>query len=858
MEAPHRWTSRVTFPSAPRSNDNLEEPHRLHPSQQNRGRSEHPASPPWSLSPQATSAANLPPTSSPTQSSSELCGPSRVLEQLSALPPARQPRPQVTRRAPSPSPSVRFDESQLASFAAANCARMDAFKDELALAAGKVTPGVDDTPYIQYALEALTRDRESFNNTQAPPLPSPRSERCSSSSANAPRSSRFMVPGFAAGKSPQTAPETQRESASAVYAPPRARKSDLQPAQTTIRTRQQTPPRFKEYQRLAMTGQWIPVDKNMLQTIDPRGRTYAPLTFKPRILRPFSMLTLMSLCALMMAGLVFCNVYSQKHLGLTPYPGSIYSSQYFVFRILPQLLAGIILLYAQNIVSASLRIAPFASMAKEDPQERYLALFQNLYPKSFLLPQLMSGSWQLWVFGVSTWLMNFAIPLQSAAFTCVYTDDADRWNWAASEAVVWTLVALYATLLITTCVLMTFWFGHWTGLIWDARSLADLIPLLNRTNTLGSYRHKGPYERSRDCRAELRERWFDRLGYWQTEDMTTRGIWHTIGTSAMLPDQDAAADISFGGGHEARPERGSNELSVGSHLTGSPALLELQGARYMPWCLRDVPLVMFALVTGSLLLALLTVSFLPQTRLEAGFPPLVSAKPGDSAFSAANFLYSFLPAALGMVLFSLFQSTDTALRILQPWGELAQPDGAAASRCILADYAACLPLQATWAALRNGHWRVAVVSLMALVFIFIPILGGGLLMALTSPAQQVRMYPHMPVFGVLLALLVLYVGCLFLLLPRRRQFGLPHAVDNLASLIDFCTAEDLVEDAAFRSVLSRDDLQTRLGVGRGDGREESVWFFGISAGRDEKRLSVRRMDRYTGKMNSTRLMASMV
>jgi hypothetical protein len=268
--------------------------------------------------------------------------------------------------------------------------------------------------------------------------------------------------------------------------------------------------------------------------------------------------------------------------------------------------------------------------------------------------------------------------------------------------------------------------------------------------------------------------------------------------------------------------------------------------------------VSFVLVISGLLLALLIVSFLPQTKLESGFAPLLGARPNDAAFSAANFLYSFIPATLGMILFLLFQSFDQALRILQPWGDMAVLDGAVASRSILADYAACLPLHVSAKALRNGHWRVAIISLMSTLFIFIPILAGGLFMALTAPTQKVLMFPSMPVFGVLLAFLILYVGCVSLLIPSRRQFYLPHCVTSIASLISFCTAKDLYEDPAFRSVRSRKDLAARLGVGRKDAREESIWFFGVLAGRDEKRISVRRMKRYTEKMAMTRSMTSMV
>ncbi len=44
---------------------------------------------------------------------------------------------------------------------APNAAMFSDFKDDLAREAGVVTPGVDDTPYIQYAIESLTRDRDT-------------------------------------------------------------------------------------------------------------------------------------------------------------------------------------------------------------------------------------------------------------------------------------------------------------------------------------------------------------------------------------------------------------------------------------------------------------------------------------------------------------------------------------------------------------------------------------------------------------------------------------------------------------------------------------------------------------------------
>ena len=759
-----------------------------------------------SLSPQPTFEGREASTHSISDSTPELYGPDRFFGPSTPLETREEYR--RTRGDAAASPTVRFDESQLAMFTADNTARMAGVKDDLANAAGKITPGVDDTPYIQHALEALTRDfREPGSQTQ---VPSPPSTKYNSGPQ---RGRGFMVKGF--GSSPASSQAQLVRMSS-------EQSRSLHTPRLSAESHQTLPPKdghlipsATPQANYAVTSRWVPVDRDRLQTIDPRGRTYPPLTFKPRILRPFSMMILMMLCIFMMAALAFSAVYSTKHQGLTPYPGSMYSGQYFIFRILPQLLAGIILIYTQTIVAASLRILPFATMTKEDPQERYLALFRKLYTPTFILPNV-AGPWQIKAFSGASWLAIFTLPLLSAAFTCVFDNSGDRWTWAATPGVTWAVVAIYAVLVCATAIVMVFWFGRWTGLTWDIRSIGDLIPLLHRTNTMPSYRRKTLFSND-----ELRDRCFDRLGYWQTERMTTGGIWHTIGGTAA-------------------PVEHSNDTPVGNAL-------DFEGGRYLPWCLRDIPLLASVFVTCALLVALLVVSFLPQTRLADGFLPRLQARPDVAAFSAANFIYSFVPALIGTALFLAFQSFDHALRVVQPWGDMSGFDGAIASRSVLADYAACLPLQATWRAMRNGHWRVALTSAMALVSVGVPVLAGGLFMALADPHGQVRMYPSIPVFGVLIAVLILYFGSLCLLIPSRRQFQLPHAVNTIASLISLCTAGELCEDAAFRSVRSRRDLEARLGVHADDPREESVFFFGLLAGRDEKRLSVRRMKRFTEK-----------
>lgn len=770
---------------------------------------------------------------------------------------------------------------------------MSGLKDALAIAASRVTPGVDDTPYIQYAIEALTRRRNptsdddfsdddgDFEDDMAADYGRPASRRVPDEEMAVGSAAPVAMPQtvYAGDREPQrrVMAEYAPPSPLPVEEPPPKRKEDFLVIRPTPPLKplpsQQAQQRQADGDQVPLAApapphattndsdQWVPVTRVMRENYYPNDKTNPPLTYKPRILRPFSMLILMAMCIFMIGGLVAAAVYSDQNDGLTAYPGSIYNGEYFLFRILPQLLAAFILLYAQAIQATSMRILPFASMASEDARQRYRALFQRLYPSTFLWPRL-SGPWQMKLFSVTTWLMLFTIPLQSAAFTCVF-DDAGGWIWASVQGVAWALAVLYAMQTLATATLMVFWFGKWTGLVWDIRSIADLIPLLNRSNTTHSYKGTAFTSGGRNFKNQLRDRWFDRLGYWRTEDMQTGGIWYAIGASGSPShaDQDPRALRNMLSGSNrpashAGASLASHDLAVHTNLSHDNA-----GYRYLPWCLRNAVLVPFAAVTSILLLVLLIISFLPQTRLESGFRPLLSARPDDSAFSAANFLYSFLPSLLGMLLFLAFQSLDLALRNVQPWGELSRhSEGSKARKSILADYAACLPLQAPVRAARLGHWRVCVTSLMSTLFLAIPMLAGGLFMALTRLRDsQVRMFPSIPVYGVLLAFLFLYVGCLTLLIPRRRQFRLPHSATTLADVISFCAADELVHDAAFRSVRSGADLRTRLGADDlTDRREESVWFLGIVPGKDERTLSVRRVRRFTEKLamkrSSTRSM----
>jgi hypothetical protein len=265
--------------------------------------------------------------------------------------------------------------------------------------------------------------------------------------------------------------------------------------------------------------------------------------------------------------------------------------------------------------------------------------------------------------------------------------------------------------------------------------------------------------------------------------------------------------------------------------------------RYIPWYLRDTFIIFWSVAAFILVVALIIVSFLPSTAIRRGFTPQVSPVPNAQGFSPANFLYSFIPSILGLLLYLFFQPLDMSLRQLQPWAELGKHTGSLAELSLLSDYTARSPLGCAWSALSVGHYRVAMLSLLSFLFVLLPVLTGGLFFALTTPSDEVRMIPNLPAFYILLAILMLYLLGLLLLIPNRRLLHLPHAINCLAEIFSFVYNSQMLDDAAFRAPRTQADLVTRLMSVRAGGRE-ARYEFGVHQGRDgSKWMGIERVGR---------------
>jgi hypothetical protein len=693
--------------------------------------------------------------------------------------------------------------------------------DDAGMDSSPPTPNTDDTPYIRFAIDQLTRDEE---------VGGPRSQSTAASSESYPvdRIVPTTVLPYPASTRARTL-HTREELAL-------ARKHRSSPDAEHLF-------RFNATRPLSPNAQ--PSDPNLRSTNDSAGEMFIPvpppqysprypdLTFLPTILRPFSMIMLALLCLLMIAAIMFSAIYSTHHNGLADWAG-FYGGRYFVFSFLPQILAACIFVYVQCVMATITRIMPFTMMAMDDAESRSSALFLGIYPRNMFFPR-WEGPVTMDFTMTFFWLVIFTIPLQGCLFSVIPVDDI--WRWTAVQGIAWTLVALYVLILLATVVTVAFFFRRTTGLMWDPRSLTDLIALLPRSNSLRDY---SGTDIMRD-RSEITHRLAlrsDRLGYWKTQDMT-QGLFYCVGEQGASTRRYTleAGKLSKTEEKEAYADEAPDIEKTASIYNRATRF------RYIPWQLRDTFVIFWCVAALILLIALLVVSFLPSTALRKGFLPLVSAYPNRQGYSTANLLYSFIPSVLGMILYLLFQPLDTTLRYLQPWAELGHPEGSTGYNSLLLDYAAAFPISCTIKALTHGHYRIATTSLLSPLFLLLPLLAGGLFFPLTTPSGEVRILPNLPSFYIIITLLILYLLALLLLLPNRHTMRLPHGVSCLAEIFSFVYNAGLLDDAAFRAPRSKADLVARVtAVGVKGGKKR--YAFGVYRGRNGREcLGIERLGR---------------
>ena len=674
------------------------------------------------------------------------------------------------------------------------------------------TPGVDDTPYIRFAIDQLTADEDVMghgrhgsllsneHNTFAGPVPEEEEEEAALPSAMAARG-----------------PSREAES----------------PATAQRRISRKPVP-----------------DERLLAIHPPDGQRWADLGYVPIPLRISSLVVYLLLCLLMIAALLFSNIYALRGHGLYDYDGNA-TPRYFIFQYLPQLLGMILILWLFVVEAAIYRAVPYFSMSSAEWHDRLLQGFR-ITPANFLLPDLTwfrNGEPLLGVTFLIFWITNFTIPLLSALYQTkwITNDGPDRFRWTTVQGVGWMLVALYLFLVAAVCYCMTRFRSSRSTLMWDPTSLSDLVALFQRSNLFRDFERS---EVSHDVDSELPPRIL-RLGYWTTTQQPE--IFYGVGeensplnrlSTDMMPLHEKGGDSSDSS-FDVEGRRYSYASSFTRNIH-SPFVRY----RWVPWYLRDSAVVAWIIVAALLLIAFLVVSFV-NNAVQGGFRPLLPSITRSGGFSSSNFLYSFLPTLLGMILFLVWQPIDVFFRQAQPFANLSSPTGASAERSLLVSYVAGLPGLVSLQALVNRDFKVAYISFIGLISLAIPVLAGGVFTAVLFRANgQVRMIASMPGYYALCVFVAIYAVSFAVIWPKRKRY-LPHGTSTIADLMSFLYASPLMSEPGMRNINSEPELVARLvgapagltGDGRGK-RPSTKYAFGVYIGRDGKEhLGIDRLQR---------------
>lgn len=538
----------------------------------------------------------------------------------------------------------------------------------------------------------------------------------------------------------------------------------------------------------------------------------------------------------MIAGIGFCNAWAARHQGLWDYSG-LGGGRYFVVQFLPQILAVIITIWTFVIQAALYRTMPFAIMGSERALGHVLQKLSTL-PRNFLLPDLSHfrhGEALVGFALLTIWLSNLiTIPLLSCLFQAKWyvIDGEGMWRWTSVMSIGWTIISVYG-LLVIGLLLLTFRFlNTWSGLMWDPVCVADLISIIQRSNILRDFEQSEtvPYV------GETLDPRVLRLGYWQLphREEVFYGVGEVdapIGNPSLhlieknrVKQYQGLSKVSFDLELQTTVGKGDFDENL-----FSPSVRY----RWTPWFLRGTFIVAWTVTICALFIAFVLVSFI-HDAIKGGFPPRLPTLPSTGAFSSSNFLYSFIPALIGNVLFLAWQPIDVYFRALQPFVGLSLPEGASAEQSLLLAYPSCFPFHVTILAVLNKHYKVAWISFMAVASAAMPILAGGVFLAMWYPShEEIRIAALMPAFYALVVFCGLYAVSFFAIWPRRCRY-LPHDISTLADQMSFLYQSPLLADKLLREPRSKADLVTRLVIAPPGDREFPTYGFGIFVGRDGK------------------------
>lgn len=335
-----------------------------------------------------------------------------------------------------------------------------------------------------------------------------------------------------------------------------------------------------------------------------------------------------------------------------------------------------------------------------------------------------------------------------------------------------------------------------------------------------------------------------RLGYWRHR--STQSIWHGLACIPTCPDSEDWADYKRLQAQIRRiiiDDTNSDKAEKETPLDFHPKHVhnpEKYRYRHVISVLNDLPSAFYA----SILVVVIALSIvgLIDRRVQDGFNSTFAAytfNTTDPTLGARgnlklSLLYNSLPALVMTIYAVLWMSADLFYRITEPFAGMNE--AVTASLTILLDYPTCAPGLVSLKAAMNGHWRVALFSILSLVATVSPIIAQGVFVA-TPTATGCYMSIEPLNFWVCFVILVIYLFSLPMARPTPG-YRLPRPVRTITDVLSYCYASRVLDDRGpdgkpIFSAQEIDDervhLESRIHLAK------KRYEFGLYLGKDGKR-----------------------
>jgi hypothetical protein len=175
---------------------------------------------------------------------------------------------------------------------------------------------------------------------------------------------------------------------------------------------------------------------------------------------------------------------------------------------------------------------------------------------------------------------------------------------------------------------------------------------------------------------------------------------------------------------------------------------------------------------------------------------LVNGRSISISYNWATVVFQFIPALIVNFYTWFWQDVDLFARSTQPFRGMSSPKPA--SENLLLDYNTLPPLVVTYAALKNGHKRIAWTSVVAVVQRLLPILIGASITVVPGDESGSVIYASTPLFICVIAWLALYCFLIPLeifgwKLPRDYvKRHLPRFYSSISDLVSWSYASKLL------------------------------------------------------------------